>query len=114
RISSSVTGGSKLKRILMFLHIRFDLEISRTLKPRNKTLVGGKRQSRLPVLALKEREFLDQPVEANEHSKQEHRERQPGLGAKVKVEVMPQDCARDHRPPELEADRCKTHHSAGA
>src|SRR5579864_9821233 len=28
RISSWVTGGSKLKRFLMFLHIRYDLKVS--------------------------------------------------------------------------------------
>src|ERR1039458_8269128 len=42
-------------------------------------------ESRLLVLALKEREFLDQPVEADENSEQEHHERQPGVGAKVKI-----------------------------
>src|ERR1039458_10406220 len=55
-------------------------------------------ESRLIVLALKEREFLDQPVEDGEDSEQEHHERQPGVGAKVKIKVMPDNCARDHGP----------------
>jgi hypothetical protein len=71
-------------------------------------------ESRLIVLALKEHEFLDQPVEADEDSEQEHHERQPGVSAKVKIKVMPDNCARDHWPRELEADRGEPHHSTGA
>src|SRR5271169_5298650 len=71
-------------------------------------------ESRLPVLALKQSEFLDQPVEAGEDSEQEHHQRQPGVSAKVKIKVMPDNCARDHRPCELEADPGEPHHPAGA
>ena len=34
RISSSVTGGSKLKRVLIFLHIDYDLKVSEHSLPR--------------------------------------------------------------------------------
>jgi hypothetical protein len=71
-------------------------------------------ESRLLVLALKESEFLDQPVEADEDSEQEHHQRQPGVSAKVKIKVMPDNCTRDHRPRELEADRGEPHHLTGA
>src|SRR5216683_2254241 len=56
RTSSAVTGGSKLKRILIFLHIRYDLKILKTLKPaptKNINRLSDSREARLPFAAVR-------------------------------------------------------------
>jgi hypothetical protein len=53
RTSSAVTGGSKLKRILIFLHIRYDLKILKTLKPAPTKNISGLSDSREAPAALR-------------------------------------------------------------
>src|SRR6266852_3920255 len=53
RISSTVTGGSKLKRILIFLHIRYNLSSLRTLKGAPKEHISRLSDSREAPAALR-------------------------------------------------------------